>query len=121
MAMVYEWTTRYCEYNFEDPANPSGNVFVTILHWNCRARDDAIAGDQWVSRYGTVDASDQNRVYTLPALSNVPESVMTGWVQQALDKAPAEEQTSVADIEAALLTDWNNLQQPASGGLSPGA
>jgi hypothetical protein len=119
MTMIYEWNTGYCEYKLNDPGQPAGNVTVSELHWTCNARDDAVPGDEFVSRYGTVDASEQNRVYTVAALSNVPASVMTGWVKQALDNLPSEQKQSVADIEADLLTDWNNLQQPPTGGLTP--
>jgi hypothetical protein len=123
--MVFEWKTKYCEYAFEDPADQNGNVFVTTLHWTCRARDDGARdasedGSNSVSACGTVDAKDQNRVYTLAALRNVPESVMTEWVKQALDNAPEAEETSVADIEERLTARWNELQQPSTGGITPG-
>ena len=115
MTMVYEWKTGYCEYLFEDPSDQQGQVKVTTLHWNCSAHDDAYTGYAPVTSIGTVDASEQNRVYTLAALQNVPESVMTGWVQQAMNNG----EPTVQDVEDALLEQWNNQLEPPGGGITP--
>ncbi len=111
----YEWKTGYCEYQFEDPSDQNGNVKVTILHWRCTVSDPDMSGIPGVTSIGTVSAEDQNRVYTLSALQNVPESVMTGWVKQALDNS---DQT-VQDIEDQLLAQWNDAIQPSGGGITP--
>ena len=109
----YEWKTGYCEYLFEDPSNQNGNVKVTTLHWNCTVSDPDIPGIPGVTNIGTVSAADQNRVYTLASLQNVPENVMTGWVQQALGDE------EVQNIEDNLLAQWNDAIQPSGGGIAP--
>jgi hypothetical protein len=109
----YEWKTGYCEYLFEDPADQNGNVKVTTLHWNCSASDPDNSGIPPVTNIGTVNAADQNRVYTLAALQNVPESVMTGWVKQALGDE------EVASIEEGLERQYNEAAQPSGGGITP--
>ena len=101
------WKTGYCEYDIEEGG--TGQVKVTTLHWLCSKTEGLNAA----SSYGTIDASEQSRVYTLPALQNVPESVMTGWVQQALG---AEE---VARIETDLDNQLIEQATPTHGGLSP--
>jgi hypothetical protein len=74
MSIQLTWKTGYCEYqNNEQP-----NVKVTTLHWEVTGFDDAVAESATGRVYGTVNAADQNRVYTLQALQAVPESVMTG-------------------------------------------
>ena len=102
-----EWKTGYCEYAIQSQPN----VKVTTLHWQCIARDDDTT--QTATNIGTVDAGEQNRVYTLQALQNVPESVMTGWVQQALG---AEE---VAQIEQNVTEQLDAILNPTTGGLVP--
>ena len=109
----YEWKTGYCEYQFEDPSDQNGNVKVTILHWRCTVSDPDMSGIPGVTSIGTVSAEDQNRVYTLSALQNVPESVMTGWVKQAL----GEEE--VQNVEDGLLAQWNDQVTPPGGGITP--
>lgn len=111
MTMVYEWKTGYCEYDIED--DQQGQVKVTTLHWNCEAWDDAYTGYPHATSVGTVDASEQSRVYTLPALEAVPASVMTGWVKQALGDE------GVQEIEDNLLAQYNELVAPTKGGLTP--
>ena len=101
------WKTGYCEYDIEEGG--TGQVKVTTLHWLCSKTEGLNAA----SSYGTIDASEQSRVYTLPALQNVPESVMTGWVLQALGE---EEQLR---IEAAIEADIVEQQTPTHGGLAP--
>jgi len=104
--MAHEWKTGYCEYDVVENTN---NVKVSALHWACSKQDAEFSG----SSYGSVSAADQNRVYTLAALSNVPEHVMTGWVQQAL----GEEE--VQRIEDAIDAQIVEAKTPTSGGLTP--
>ena len=111
--ITIEWKCGYCEYDIEDPAQPAGQVKVTTLHWRCIGSDDESGNT--ASNIGTINAADQNRVYTLAALQAVPESVMVGWVQQALDSG---DQT-VADIEANVTAQVELLNTPVSGGLTP--
>ena len=120
MTMVYDWKTGYCEYDFVATANPNqgqgraeGQVKVTTLHWTCSAYDDAVTSHPPQTSYGTVDGSEQDRVYTLPALSNVPQHVMTKWVHDAMG---ADE---VKNIEDNLLARWQEELTPTSGGFTP--
>ena len=83
--------------------NPS-QCKVTTLHW----RATLVDGDFTASSYGTTP-DDQNRVYTKPALENVPESVVIGWIQQALGDE------EVARIEQALADNIAEQQNPTSG------
>lgn len=100
-----EWEVKRCLYSNE----PSNKVKVTELHWTATLVD----GEFTASRYGS--AGDQsNRVYTKAALSNVPEHVMVGWVQQAL--GPDE----VDAIEAGLLADIEEQRNPTQGSIVPG-
>ncbi len=87
-----------------------GQVKVTTLHWRATLEADGFTA----SSYGATP-DDQNRVYTKPALENVPGSVVIGWIQQALG---AEE---VARIEQALLDDIAEQKNPTSGSVTPGA
>jgi hypothetical protein len=84
-------------------------VKVTALHWRATLFADGFTA----SSYGTTP-DDGNRVYTLPALENVPESVVIGWSQQALG---AE---GVARIEQALVDDIEQQKNPTSGSVNPG-
>jgi len=99
------WTTSYCQYDDEG----GGQVLVDTLHWSVALEDSGFEA----SEHGTVNTADQNRVFALPALQNVPESVMTGWVQQALG---TEE---VDAIEARLVANIEEQKNPTSGGLVP--
>lgn len=103
----YIWKTGYCEYTKEGLSG--GQVKVTTLHWNCTLIDKDFSANE----YGSVDASDQNRVYTLPALKAVPESVMNDWVKDALG---AEE---VAAIENRLQDSIYEQENPTTGGFDP--
>ena len=82
---------------------------VTTLHWIASLTD----GDLSSSSYGTTP-DDGSRVYAKKALENVPESVVIGWIQQALG---AEE---VANIEQRLADDILYQKTPTSGTVVPG-
>jgi len=83
--------------------NPS-QCKVTTLHWLATLTE----GEFTASSYGTTP-DDQNRVYTKPSLENVPESVVIGWIQQALGDE------EVARIEQALADNIAEQQNPTSG------
>ena len=100
------WTIARCDYDIDPEQN--GAAKVTQLHW----RATLVEGEFAASSYGSTP-DDQNRVYPIPALEAVPESVIVGWAQDAL---VAEE---VARIEAALLADITEQKTPTSGGFSP--
>ena len=87
----------------------NGQVKVTTLHYRASLTD----GTFTATSYGTT-ADDQNRVYTKAALEAVPESVVIGWIQQALG---AE---AVAEIEAQLAANLAELQNPTTGTVTPG-
>ena len=107
---MVEWKCGYCEYDI-DPEGAPGQVKVTTLHWRASLTDQG----ETASSYGTVSTADQNRVYTLPALQAVPESVMVGWVQDAMEDPTYEE------VEASLQAQIDLLVTPTTGGLTPGA
>ena len=86
----------------------SGQVKVTTLHYRATLTD----GPLTASSYGTTP-DDQDRVYTMAALEAVPESVVIGWIQQALG---AEE---VARIEQQLADDIVEQKTPTSGTVNP--
>ena len=85
-----------------------GQVKVTILHWRCTLTVE----DLTASSYGTTP-DDGNRVYTLAALEAVPESVVIGWIHQALG------QEEVDRIEQALVDNIEAQANPTSGTVSP--
>jgi hypothetical protein len=87
-----------------------GQVKVTTLHWRARLEVDGFSA----SSYGATP-DDQNRVYTKAALEAVPESVVIGWIHQALGDE------EVARIEQALLDDIAQQKTPTSGTVTPGA
>ena len=103
-----KWSAPAVDWN--DVEESQGQVKVTILHWRCTEG----AGEFTASSYGTTP-DDQNRVYTKPALESVPESVVIGWIQQALGDE------EVARIEQALLDDIEQQKNPTSGTVTPGA
>ena len=103
-----EWSAPAVDWN--DVEESTGQVKVTTLHWRCTETDAEFTA----SSYGTTP-DDQNRVYTKPALENVPESVVIGWIQQALGDE------EVARIEQALLDDIEQQKNPTSGTVTPGA
>jgi hypothetical protein len=103
--MTSVWSVSQTDYDIDPDSN--GQVKVTNLHWRTMLED----GLYTATSYGSTP-DDQNRVYTLAALQNVPESVVVGWVQAALG---AEE---VQRIEAALLASIAEQKNPTSGGIT---
>jgi hypothetical protein len=103
--MAAIWKVSRTDYDI-DP-DGSGQVKVTNLHW----RATLIEGEFTASSYGSA-GDDQNRVYPLPALENVPESVVVGWVQDAL----GEEE--VARIEQSMVDNIAEQKTPTSGGIT---
>ena len=103
-----EWSAPAVDWN--DVEESQGQVKVTTLHWRCT--EDA--GEFTGSSYGTTP-DDGSRVYTKPALESIPESVVIGWIQQALGDE------EVARIEQALLDDIEQQKNPTSGTVTPGA
>ena len=100
--MTAIWNANATDW-VDDEGN-SPNVKVTTLHWGCSLVD----GEFTARSYGTTP-DGQNRVYTKQALSNVPESVVIGWIKQALGDE------EVARIEQALADNIAEQQNPTSG------
>ena len=96
--------------DWTDVEQGSGEVKVTTLHYRASLTD----GSYTASTYGTTP-DDGSRVYTKPALESVPESVVIGWIKQALG---AE---AVTEIEAQLAVNLEQLKNPTSGTVNPGA
>ena len=94
--------------NWQDVEDGSGQVKVTTLHWRATLEADGFTA----TSYGTTP-DDQNRVYTKPALEAVPESVVIGWIKQALGDE------EVARIEQALLDNIAEQKNPTSGTVNP--
>jgi hypothetical protein len=90
-------------------AAASAQVKVTTLHYRASLTD----GTYTASNYGTTP-DDQNRVYTLPALENVPESVVIGWIKQALGDE------EVQRIEQGLVDSIESQKNPTTGTVNPG-
>ena len=104
--MAVKWNAPAVDWqDLED--NPN-QMRVTTLHW----RASLTEGEFTASSYGTTP-DDQNRVYTKPALENVPESVVIGWIHQALG------QEEVDRIEQRLADDIAQQQNPTSGTICP--
>ena len=101
------WSAPAVDWTNEEQVG--GQVKVTTLHYRAELTEDIYTA----TSYGTTP-DDGNRVYTLPALEAVPESVVIGWIQQALG---AEE---VARIEQALADDIAEQKTPTSGSVTPG-
>ena len=116
-----EWKVVRLEYKNVD--NPSQNVLVTNMHWECTAselKDPAPSDPEddlyWRGRvYGSLPDGN-NRVYTLPALQAVPQATVIGWVQAAIDAGPEQ---SVAEIEAAVLAQIEKQKNPPGGSVVP--
>ena len=89
-------------------AEQQGQVKVSTLHWRATLEADGYTA----SSYGATP-DDGDRVYTLPALEAVPESVVIGWIKQALGDE------EVARIEQALLDDIVEQKTPTSGTVTP--
>ena len=100
------WNVTHCDYDIVEGGG--GQTKVTNLHWSATLQD----GDLNAYTYGSV-GDDQNRVYALPALRNVPESVMVKWVHDAME--PGQQ----AQIEQMLADDIVEQKTPTSGGLTP--
>jgi len=101
------WKVGYCRWDAE--GQPPGQVKVASLSWSA----ELVEGEFDAARTGgTLD--DQNRVYTLAALQNVPQSVMVGWAKQALGP------TEVTRIEAEVNADLEAQKTPTEGGFVPG-
>lgn len=105
------WFCSYCEYLFDDPSKPAGQVRVTTLHWQCRGYDTDTTN--FGQSIGTEDVSDQSRQYTLAALQSVPSSVMVNWVHQAMG------QEQVDEIEVNVKAQVEAMNLPPGGGLTP--
>ena len=95
--------------DWQDTEGNPNQAKVTTLHWRCSLTE----GEFSASSYGTTP-DDQNRVYTKPALENVPESVIIGWIQQALGDE------EVARIEQSLVDSIAFQKTPTSGTVNPG-
>ena len=104
---MIEWNTNYCRYEDVDDA---GQVKVTTLDYLVEQTVDEVTG----SRQGRVDLSEENRVFPLPALLNVPASVMTGWIQDALgpEMVAQLEEDAMPGIEDETI-------DPPTGGFDP--
>jgi hypothetical protein len=100
-----DWTIARTDYVIDPEVN--GQVKVTTLHW----RTTLVDGEFSAGSYGATP-DEGNRVYALPALEAVPESVVVGWAQAALG---AEE---VAAIEERLLAQIVEQKNPTSGGIT---
>ena len=108
-----DWLVHYCAHTGEGQSG--GQVKVTELTWEASLTDGPVAAVQ----KGTT-GDNSNRVYTLPALQAVPESVMVGWAQQAIDEeAAATGSKTVAEIEAYLDELMAIAKDPAEGGVVP--
>lgn len=105
--MAVEWKAPAVDW--VDLEDDSSQCKVTTLHW----RATLVDGEFTASSYGTTP-DDQNRVYTKPALESVPESVVIGWIQQALGDE------EVARIEQALADDIAEQAAPTGGTVVPG-
>ena len=103
--MAHEWKTSYCTYDVKTQSQ----VKATVLNYNVSKTD----GEFYAGINGTVDVSEQNRVYTLAALKNVPNHVMTKWVTDALG---AEQVQSLEDNIDARIAEQKT---PTSGGFVP--
>jgi hypothetical protein len=106
-APAVDWTNQDDEASTMPMA--SGQVKVTTLHYRASLTD----GTYTASTYGTTP-DDQNRVYTLPALEAVPESVVIGWIHQALGDE------EVQRIEQGLLDSIESQKNPTDGTVNPG-
>lgn len=82
---------------------------VTSLDYDATYTQDTFEA----SIKGTVDVTNQERVYPLPALLNVPEHVMTQWVKEALGPEQVEY------IENQLQIRFDESENPTSGGFPP--
>ena len=92
--------------NWIDAEGPAPQVKVTTLYWEANLEDGG-----FMSRaYGSI-GDEENRVYTLAALEAVPESVVIGWIKQALGDE------KVVLIEAGLAADIEEQQTPTSGSI----
>ena len=99
------WKVSRCEY---DILETGGQTKVTNLHWNVTLDD----GGLLASSYGST-GDDQNRTYALPALQNVPESVMVKWVHDAMGDEEVER------VEQSLRDNIVEQKTPTSGGITP--
>jgi len=102
------WYTKYYDYSVVKES-PNGQVQVETLHWRTSLDEDEFHAES----YGTVSTADQSRVYTLPALQNVPESVMTGWVKDAMGTEEVDR------VEQSLRDNIAEQKNPQSGGGTP--
>lgn len=109
MSVKYNWHCTFCEYLNEATG---GKVKVSTLHWTCTS-EDTDHPDITVQNIGSVGLQDQNRVYALPALKNVPEHVMVGWLKTALGD------DMVAEIEKSVQTQHDEQVTPSGGGFVP--
>jgi len=108
-----DWFVHYCAHTGEGQSG--GQVKVTTLTWEASLTD----GPDTVFQKGST-GDHSNRVYALPALQAVPESVMVGWAKQAIDdEAAATGSSTVAEIEAQLDDLMVTAKDPAEGGLVP--
>lgn len=105
------WKVTYCEYKAED----KNQVKVADLHWEATLAE----GDLKARRYGSA-MDNHNRVYSLPALQQVPKHVMIKWAHQAIEREAKHENGQTVDqIEQSLRDDINRQKTPDSGGLVP--
>ena len=105
MAVIWEAPA----VDWDSHEQTQGQVKVTTLHYRAHLEDQGFSA----STYSTTP-DGQNRVYTLPALEAVPESVVIGWIQQAL--GPEE----VARIEQGLADNIESQVNPTTGTVNPG-
>jgi hypothetical protein len=102
---MIEWTIAQTDYEIDPESH--GQVKVNVLHWRATLEDQGFTA----SSYGAT-GDDQNRVYALPALEAVPESVVVGWAQAAMGEE------AVADIEASLEAQIEEQVNPTTGGVT---
>ena len=117
-----EW--KIVRMDYKNVPGEGGNVVVTILHWECIAtelKDPAPTDPEedlyYRGRmYGALPEGN-NRVYTIPALSAVPASVVLGWLHAAMDSDP--ESPTSDEVEAEVLARIERQKAPEGGSIVP--
>ncbi len=103
--MTHTWITTYMEWSNKD--QQPGKVVATVAHWNVSRTDGGFSGKV----IGSVNLSDQNRVYTQAALENVPANVIQMWVDAAIG---AEDMQIAEDAVDAIIAEQAT---PTTGGF----
>lgn len=105
-----EWTTSFCRYAIDPEVQ--GQVKVTLMDYKVTKEDQGFTA----LTSGVVDLEEDDRVFPLPALENVPENVMTGWVQDALGAEEVQRIEDGLDAEIAIQIELNKA---TNGGFIP--